>query len=243
MPKLMSVKEIAEYLGLSERTAYKMIKGGRIPYLKLGGQFRFRQDQIEEWLEKKSQMLPKIGLDKVKETKDPLTKRLLFVGLLTRALESQDVRPIVVGGNAVEFYTAGGYSTGDIDIVAPSEPVDEVLRKWNFRKEGRHWISEELDIFIEAPSSSLEEEAYERVSEVEIDDLKVYIIGIEDLIIDRLNAYIHWKSLDDKRWAEELVALHLGEIDWDYLEKRSEEEKTSEALLEIKKDLVIDEKG
>lgn len=239
MPKLMSVKELAEYLDLSQRTIYNMISRGEIPFIKIGGQYRFRQDRIDEWLEQRSRKLPETGLDKVKQTADPLTKRLLFMGLLTKALEPQGIKPVVVGGNAVEFYTAGGYATGDIDIVAPSEPIDEVLRSWNFRREGRHWVSQELDIVIEAPSRSLEDQQYERACEVEIDALKVYILGIEDLIIDRLNAYVYWKSSDDGVWVKELIALHSDEIDWAYLESRARKEGTAGALAELRKELEI----
>lgn len=239
MQKLMSVKELAEYLDLSQRTIYNMIGRDEIPFIKIGGQYRFKRNQIDEWLEQESRKLPETGLDKVKQTADPLTKRLLFMGLLTKALEPQGIKPVVVGGNAVEFYTAGGYATGDIDIVAPSEPIDRVLRSWNFRREGRYWVSQELDIVVEAPSHSLEDQQYERICEVEIDALKVYILGIEDLIIDRLNAYVYWKSSDDGVWAKELIALHSDEIDWAYLESRARKEGTIEALAQLRGELEI----
>jgi len=241
--RLLSVKDLAKYLGLSERTVYKMVKAGDIPVLRIGGQFRFRQEQIDEWLKSGPGKTPDFALSRIENTKDQLTRRLLFVALLTKALEPERIRPVIVGGNAVEFYTAGGYTTGDIDVVAPSEPIDKVLARWGFRKQGRHWISEKLDIFIEAPSSSLNKEQMERVSEVEIDDLKVYVLGIEDLIIDRLNACVHWKSSDDGRWAKELMALHAGEIDWTYLEDRTKEEETHNVFRQTKKDLGLDEEN
>lgn len=235
--KLMDVEDIANYLGLSTRTVYSMIKKGEIPYVKVGGQYRFVESEIEDWIKEKAGK-KETNLAKVKKAKDPLTKRLLFMGLLTRELKKKEVTPIVVGGNAVEFYTTGGYATGDIDIVAPSAPVDEVLTKWGFKKEGRHWFSEELEIAIEAPSSSLGEgEDYKKILEIEIDGLTVYMIGIEDLIVDRLNAYVHWKSTDDKFWAKELIVIHYAEIDWKYLRKRAVDEKSKKGLDEVKKEL------
>ncbi|MDI6715981.1 MAG: helix-turn-helix domain-containing protein [Actinomycetota bacterium] len=239
---LMTVKDVAKYLGLSERTIYGMIKRGEIPYVKAGRRYRFSQEKIEEWLRgeskaKEKEKLPEV-LQRIKKIDDPLTKRLLFVGLLTRELKSEDIRPIIVGGNAVEFYTAGGYATYDIDVVAPSEPLDKILRNWGFEKVGRHWINEELDIIIEAPAFALDKkEQHEKLYEVEIDNLKVYILGIEDLIIDRLNAYVHWKSSDDGIWAKELAVLHSREIDWDYLEKRAKEEHVKAALDEIRDEI------
>lgn len=245
MPEvLMSVKDVAAYLGLSERTVYSMIKRAEIPYLRVGGQYRFDHERVDQWLQQTSKAQSVVSLDKVRETADPLTKRLLFMGLLTRELDPENVIPIIVGGNAVEFYTAGGYATQDIDVVAPSEPLDIVLKKWGFAKKGRHWISEKLGIVIEAPARSLDrEEQYEKLYEVEIEGLRVYILGIEDLIVDRLNAYVHWGSLDDKIWARELMVLHAGEIDWDYLKKRAKEEKVNAALSELEKEFEESEKG
>lgn len=241
---LMTVEEIANYLNFSKRTIYTMIKRNKIPYIKVGGQYRFNQDKIDKWLHQKSEVKPEVSLERVKDEVNPLTKRLLFMGLLTKELEPEKVRPIIVGGNAVEFYTAGGYATGDIDIVAPSEPLDKILKMWGFEKEGRHWINEELGIFIEAPAFSLDsQEQYDMIYEVEIEGLIVYIIGIEDLIVDRLAAYVHWHSSDDKYWAKELMVLHLDEIDWDYLEKRAKDEEVTNALVELRKAIKENEKN
>lgn len=234
---LMTVRDVAKYLGLSERTIYSMIKNEEIPYVKVGGRYRFNREKIEEWLQQKSTEKIPTAMQRIRDTADPLTKRLLFIGLLTKELEPENIKPIIIGGNAVEFYTAGGYATYDIDVVAPSEPLDKVLRKWGFDKVGRHWINEKLDIIIEAPAFALDkEEQREKLYEVEIDNLKVYILGIEDLIIDRLNAYVHWKSQDDRIWAKELLVLHSREIDWDYLDRRAREEQVEAALAELKEE-------
>lgn len=99
-------------------------------------------------------------------------------------------------------------------------------------------------IAIEAPAFSLDsQEQYDMIYEVEIDGLFVYIIGIEDLIVDRLAAYVHWKSSDDKFWAKELIVLHLDEINWDYLEKRAKEEEVKTALIELKEAIKRNEKS
>lgn len=240
----MTVEEIANYLNFSKRTIYTIIKRCEIPYIKVGGQYRFNREEIDKWLLQKSKVKPELSLERVKEEADPLTKRLLFMGLLTKELKQDKVRPIIVGGNAVEFYTAGGYATGDIDVVAPSEPLDKILKRWGFEKEGRHWINEELGIAIEAPAFSLDsQEQYDMIYEVEIDGLFVYIIGIEDLIVDRLAAYVYWKSSDDKFWAKELIVLHLDEIYWNYLEKRAKEEEVITALIELKEVIKRNEKS
>ncbi|OAG26658.1 excisionase, partial [Thermodesulfatator autotrophicus] len=50
--KLMTVKEVAEYLQLDEHTIYRMARKGEIPAYKVAGQWRFKRELIEEWLEK-----------------------------------------------------------------------------------------------------------------------------------------------------------------------------------------------
>ncbi|MFA4917808.1 MAG: hypothetical protein WC581_00995 [Thermodesulfovibrionales bacterium] len=51
--------------------------------------------------------------------------------------------------------------------------------------------------------------------------LSCRIIGIEDLIIDRLNACKYWKSQIDCEMSELLVNRYASEMDWDYMEKKA----------------------
>src|SRR5689334_9965384 len=87
---------------------------------------------------------------------DPLVRRLTVTAILTRAL-SPGPEPIVVGGLAVEFYSMGGYSTVDVDLVyADSARLNNTLQQLGFSQQGRHWFSSELNLSIEAPGSILE---------------------------------------------------------------------------------------
>lgn len=51
MPNLMTIEEVAGYLRLSKDTVYRMAQMGRIPASKVGTQWRFRQDDVDAWLE------------------------------------------------------------------------------------------------------------------------------------------------------------------------------------------------
>jgi len=51
--KLMTVKELAQYLRLDEHTVYRMARKGEIPAYKVAGQWRFKRKLIEKWLEDK----------------------------------------------------------------------------------------------------------------------------------------------------------------------------------------------
>jgi hypothetical protein len=67
--------------------------------------------------------------------------------------------------------------------------------------------------------------------------LQCTILGIEDLIIDRMNACKHWKSEIDCEMAELLVNRYYNDLDWPYLEKKAArpENAISSELQEIKK--------
>ena len=50
--KLMTTKELAEYLQLNPLTVYKKVKEGDIPCVRVGRSIRFKKEQIDEWLGK-----------------------------------------------------------------------------------------------------------------------------------------------------------------------------------------------
>jgi two-component system response regulator (stage 0 sporulation protein F) len=54
MSDLMTTKEAAEYLKLNYMTVYKLSQRGRIPASKIGGNWRFRKDLLDDWLEKQA---------------------------------------------------------------------------------------------------------------------------------------------------------------------------------------------
>jgi len=52
--KLMTIKEVADYLRLSKVTVYKMTRQGKIPALKIGKQWRYNKSEIDSWVKQKS---------------------------------------------------------------------------------------------------------------------------------------------------------------------------------------------
>ena len=48
---LMSLPQLAQYLAMKERTIYDWAQSGKIPAFKLGATWRFRQSEIDAWLE------------------------------------------------------------------------------------------------------------------------------------------------------------------------------------------------
>jgi hypothetical protein len=144
------------------------------------------------------------------------TKRgLLLMAMVTERLPGHPP-PVVVGGFAVEFYTTGGYRTGDLDVVyIKPERIGRILEGGGFKKINRHWVHAALGIQLEVPSLALERAEYARTAALEIGRRTVHLIGIEDLIADRLSGAVHGGSTDDLNWAAELIALHNRDPDLD----------------------------
>jgi excisionase family DNA binding protein len=49
---MLTLKEVAEYLKLAEKTAYRLAAEGKLPGFKVGGSWRFKESGIEKWIEK-----------------------------------------------------------------------------------------------------------------------------------------------------------------------------------------------
>ena len=162
-------------------------------------------------------------LEIIGKTESPLKKQLLMVALMTRLLEEAGKSaPVIIGGCALSYYSREVYFTADIDLAyADREALDKVLNSIGFKKEGRYWVHEGLQLAVEAPASSLQgEEAPLEIVELG-EGLRCTIIGVEDLVIDRINACKHWKSEVDCEMAELLVNRYVADLDWAYLERKA----------------------
>jgi len=49
---ILTLKEVAVYLKLAEKTAYRLAAEGKLPGFKVGGSWRFKESDIEDWIEK-----------------------------------------------------------------------------------------------------------------------------------------------------------------------------------------------
>lgn len=47
---ILTLKEVAKYLKLAEKTAYRLAADRRLPGFKVGGSWRFKKDDIEVWI-------------------------------------------------------------------------------------------------------------------------------------------------------------------------------------------------
>jgi hypothetical protein len=187
-----------------------------------------------------------LRLDDLPNIKDPVKKRAVFIALLSEEIIKRGGEaPIVVGGEALEIYTQGAYTTGDIDLKTPLKITEDVLSEWNFIKRGRTWFNESLDLYVDLLGETLDEgkDAEKRTERVEIEEGAVIrVLSIEDLIIDRLNAFKWWDDKDSKMWVKVMIGIYnkIGkDIDKDYLEGRALSEGLQDVLKELFQELKI----
>ena len=59
MEKLMTLEEVAEHLCLSKDTVYRLANTGELPAAaKVRSQWRFRKEDVDQWLEKNKNARP-----------------------------------------------------------------------------------------------------------------------------------------------------------------------------------------
>ncbi len=140
--------------------------------------------------------------------------------------------PVLVGGAAVELYSGGAYVTGDLDFVGevPAR-VASRLRSEGFRKEGRHWVHERAQIFLEFPSSVLAPGS--EPATITVGPVNVLTVRPEDLVLDRLRSLVFWKHREDGMNAFRVIWAQRRVIDRNRLVSGAVEEEVSAALLPL----------
>ncbi len=115
MPDLLTAKQVAEYLQLSQRSIYRLLERGELPATKIGGQWRFRKAAIDEWIDLH---MSRLAPEELRQ--------------LTRGARDEDVRlgSLIEEANALIPVPAGDRATvirQFVDQIRFPEPVDLVL--------------------------------------------------------------------------------------------------------------------
>ena len=51
---ILTLKDVAEYLKVTERTIYRLAAAKKIPAFKVGGTWRFSRAEIEQWIKRQT---------------------------------------------------------------------------------------------------------------------------------------------------------------------------------------------
>ncbi len=66
----LTIKELAKYLNVTERTIYNLLERGELPGFKVGANWRFRKEDIDKWIEQNMIKKGKKILKSVKNSKE-----------------------------------------------------------------------------------------------------------------------------------------------------------------------------
>ena len=156
------------------------------------------------------------------------------------------LRPILVGGAAVEFWSGSAVNTGDFDICTPqqSEFDAEMERHGFVRPVGigqllRGWVHPDLKLGFEVvastPMDGSVDPAHIHLVQPIGDSGLFRVISVEDLIADRMGQFASGTARDRIDQARLLLALH-PDADLDYLDRRIREETMGDHGVESIKD-------
>jgi len=161
-------------------------------------------------------------------TKDKLERQIYVAAVISSAFEKKGIQTVLVGGAVVEYYTAGEYTTADIDMILPpleKEEVETVMKELGFERfeDYRHWLHPDIPVPVEFPPGPLQvgHLLIQEVNEIEVEKIKLKILKVEDILLDRLIMAQEWKDLQTQIQAEMLMYAHYAEIDWAYVHQKS----------------------
>ena len=121
MDRLMTTKEAAEYLRLNYMTVYKLAQKGKIPATKVGGNWRFKKEILDDWITRQATAVQ--GLVLVVDD-DPRVREVL-----QDVIEAQGYRVISVGTGeeVMKEVNKRHFDLIFLDLVLPDKTGVEVL--------------------------------------------------------------------------------------------------------------------
>ena len=171
----------------------------------------------------------RVELQRAADISDRTEQMLEIAGIVDAALRAIEIRPIVVGGLAVAYWTTGLYLTGDIAVVMPqSAQIEERLAALGFERDGRFWTLPGRDPVFEAPGSTLELDPDGHI-EVELASGRtIRIQQVEEVLLLRLAEFVATGNADV--FQQCLWLLGVSGLDRERLRARADDESLSRSL-------------
>jgi len=117
----MTTKEAAEYLRLNYMTVYKLAQRGKIPATKVGGNWRFKKDILDDWIARQATAVEGIVLV---VDDDPRVRQVL-----EDVIAAQGYRVVAVGTGeeALEEVDRRHFDLIFVDLVLPGKSGVETM--------------------------------------------------------------------------------------------------------------------
>lgn len=174
----------------------------------------------------------------LREERDSFKRKMLFLGFLAKTLKQNGVEAILVGGQAIDLYTAGTFSTTDIDLLVDNKIIAEkLLNRCGFGREANGlWLNKDLVIVIQVISQSYSGDS-EKLRKFKVKDYELRVAAPEDLIQNRLYSAKFWKSNIQRDMEESITLLRIfaDSIDNSYLDKLAKENDIEDYLVKARK--------
>ncbi len=175
-------------------------------------------------------------------TEKKLERQLYVAAAISGSFEEEGIYAVLVGGTVVEYYTAGGYTTADIDMVLPpleKKEIERVMQELGFERfeDYRHWLHPKIPVPVEFPPGPLQigHLPIQEVNEIEIGKIKLKILRVEDILLDRLVMAQEWKDLQAQAQSEMLMDAHYVEMDWPYVHQKASQLGILKLLQKVQK--------
>lgn len=157
----------------------------------------------------------------IEATPDVLERALKLSGLITTLFQRHGFSLVVVGGSAVEFYTEGGYMSGDIDFcrkslnAIPPRLMQDIIARLGGKGVARSWVVCGLcvDFF-----GILETESVLPNRELETPYGVVRMIPPELALVERVLIAYYPPSQELLTTARKMMVAALNDVDFDWKE-------------------------
>ncbi|OGQ06905.1 MAG: hypothetical protein A3G32_06825 [Deltaproteobacteria bacterium RIFCSPLOWO2_12_FULL_40_28] len=165
-------------------------------------------------------------------SKLPLTsQQIALAALLTTCFKEENVELVVVGGAAVQYYSEAEYVTKDLDAILfgdTKDIIDHVMHKLGFKRTStyRHFEHPFFPFVVEFPPCPVEvgNRHLGKFNLLTMNQYRVQIIRIEDIIMDRIIGGVEWKQEHLLNQAKLLWIKNKTIIDKKYLTQFAKEE-------------------
>ena len=143
-------------------------------------------------------------------------------------LKNQGIEVVLSGGSVVTIYSHNKYVSKDLDLIniyaASYKKIRKAMLELGFQEEGRYFVHDETQLFIEFPAGPLAigEEAIHDIVEKELSTGVLRIISPTDCVKDRLAAYYYWN--DQQCLVQAGYVAQFQDIDLEEIRSWSERE-------------------
>ena len=157
----------------------------------------------------------------IESTTDQLERALKLSGLITTLFQRHGFPLVVVGGSAVEFYTEGGYMSGDIDFcrktlnAIPPRLMQEIIAELGGKGVARSW--EVCGLYVDL-LGILENESVLPNRELETPYGTVRIIPPELALVERILIAYYPPSAELLVTARKMMVAALGDSNFNWNE-------------------------